>query len=422
MSDILNKLRDQRANVWEQAKELADHVADENRSMSGEEETKWVAMNSELDALDSRMKAMIDGEERAASMGAAFDRLEGKTTSRNAPAGATRRAPENKGGSETQSELRSFLRGEAGSAKSYTVAPEGQLNWRALSIGAATAGGDLVPTSFYDRLVQHLIQYSAILQAQPTVLTTQSGENIQVPKTTSHPTGGLVAEGASISAQSGDPAFGQVTLGSYKYGTMVQISRELLEDSGVDIEGYLAMQAGKALGNALGTHLVTGNGSSKPHGVVPNATLGVTGATSVVGVPSADNLIDLFYSVIPPYRASLSCYWVLNDTTVATIRKFKDATGRYIWEPNYQIGQPDTILGKPMVSDYNVASTGLSAASVLFGDFSTYFVRLAGGIRFERSDEYAFDSDLVSFRCLLRGDGNLVDTTGSIKKFVGGVS
>ena len=76
-------------------------------------------------------------------------------------------------------------------------------------------------------------------------------------------------------------------------------------------------------------------------------------------------------------------------------------------------------LGKPVVIEPNIAATALSAKSVLFGDMSAYFVRLAGGVRFERSDEFAFQNDLVTFRAILRGDGILGDQTGAVKHFVG---
>jgi HK97 family phage major capsid protein len=137
---------------------------------------------------------------------------------------------------------------------------------------------------------------------------------------------------------------------------------------------------------------------------------------------TADNLIDLYYSVIPQYRNSPSCMWMMADTTVAQVRKLKDTQNRYLWEPSLQLGVPDSFLGKPVITDYNVAAVALGAKSVLFGDFSTYFVRFAGGARFERSDEYAFNTDMVTFRALMRADGNLVDRTGSVKYFAGGAS
>jgi len=114
----------------------------------------------------------------------------------------------------------------------------------------------------------------------------------------------------------------------------------------VDIEAYLAMQAGRAIGNAFGAHMVTGTGTSQPRGVVVDATLGKTGGAGVVGAFTADDLIDLHYSVIAPYRASASCYWIMKDSTLATARKLKDTTGQYLWQPSLQAGAPDMFLGK----------------------------------------------------------------------------
>ena len=226
-----------------------------------------------------------------------------------------------------------------------------------------------------------------------------------------------MSEGAAIGAS--DPAFAKRTLGAYKYGVLIQVSSELLADTGVDLEGYLAMQAGRALGNAFGAHLVTGTGSSQPTGVITSASTGVTGGAGVTGAFTADNLIDLYFSVIAPYRNSQSCSWLMKDSTLAAVRKLKDTTNQYLWQPSVQVGVPDTLLGKPVVTDPNVAAVALSAKSVAFGDFSAYFVRQVNGVRFERSDDYAFNTDLVTFRALLRGDGLTVDQTGAIKVFTG---
>ena len=107
---------------------------------------------------------------------------------------------------------------------------------------------------------------------------------------------------------------------------------------------------------------------------------------------------------------------------MAAIRKIKDQQGQYLWAPSLQVGQPDTLLGKPVYTDPNIAGVGLGAKSVLFGDLSAYYVRFAGGVRFERSDDFDFDHDLVTFRALLRADGLLADQTGAVKYFAGGAS
>lgn len=418
MSEVAKQLQQRRQGVWEQAKGLADKAAEENRTFTGEEEASWTALNSELDALDRRIKAVIDGEQRAKDAEDAMSRLRGEPRKKGGQAGSQNGINDN--------ELRSFLRGEG--PRAFDVRPDKPVNFRDLSKLTAGAGANTVPTSFYDRLVAHMIETSAIMQAGATVLNTASGEVIQVPKTTSHSSAAIVTEAATISES--DPAFGQVALGAFKYGTMIQISRELLTDTGVDLEGYLSMQAGRALGNAFGAHTITGTGTGQPRGIVTDATAGSTGPTGVTGGfgvqatagQGADLLIDLFHSVISPYRMSQSCRWIMNDGTAGVIRKIKTTEGQYIWQPSVIVGQPDTILGKPVLTDPNVADIGLSAESVIFGDISQYFVRLAGGVRFERSDEFAFNSDLVTFRALMRADAALVDLTGAVKTFTGGAS
>lgn len=427
MSEMVKTLRERRANVWEQAKAIADTASDANRDFSAEEQGQWDVLSEEINKLDVRIKSALDTEQRAKDTDDAFNRLHGGQGKGNGAGNPTAQRGAGQGGAVDGAdgdELRSWMRGETGS-RYFEVKPAGRIDWRsvqarALTIGTTTAGGDTVPTSFYDRLVQHLIQNSAIMQSGATVLNTSGGEVIQIPKTTAHSTAAIVTEGGTIAES--DPVFGQVPLGAYKYGTLIQISRELLEDTGVDLEGYLAMQAGRALGNAFGAHAITGDGSAKPNGVIHGASLGVTGATGVSGAFSGDNLIDLFFSVIAPYRKSQAATWMMADSSIANARKLKDTTGQYIWAPGLVAGAPDTILGKPVLTEPNMASVATSAKSVLFGDMSQYFVRLAGGIRFERSDEFAFDSDLVTFRALMRADGALVDLTGAVKYYAGGAS
>ncbi len=404
MSEVATRLRERRANVWEQAKALADRAADENRAFSGEEESSWTTLNAELDKLDERIKNIIDGEQRAADTESAFSKLNGNGVP------SQRRGAESDG-----SELREFMRGNKGSA--WETRSDKPVDFRTLSKLTAAAGANTVQTSFYDRIVAHMIETAAILDAGPTVLTTGGGESIQVPKTTGHSTAAIVTEGAAIAAS--DPAFGQITLGAFKYGLLIQVSRELTDDTSTDLEGYLAMQAGRALGNAFGAHAITGTGTGQPRGVVTDATLGVTGGAGVAGAFTADNLIDLFFSVIAPYRNSSAARWIMRDATIANVRKLKDTTNQYIWQPSVQVGAPDTLLGKPVLTDPNVAAVALGAKSVLFGDMSQYFVRMVNGVRFERSSDFAFNTDLITFRALLRADGALVDTSGAVKFFAG---
>lgn len=400
MSDFIKRLQEQRANIWEQGKVILDRADAEKRELSAEEEASFRKLNEDLDGLGKQVEAVAERDAAEASVRAAFEKFE--------PAGRPVQA-------EGESFAERFRKVATGESRGFNVTAE---EMRDLTKGTASSGGATVPTGFYDQMWGHLIETAALIN-YATVITTAGGNPIVFPTTTGHSSAALIGENSNITES--DPAFVGRTLSSYKYAVAFQAPTELLDDTGVDLEGYLAMQAGRAVGNALGADLVTGNGSSKPSGLLNNTTLGVTSGTGVVGVPTADNLIDLFYSVIAPYRASRSAAWLMKDSTVAAVRKLKDTTNQYIWTPGLA-GSPDTILGKPLVTDPNVAATALNAKSVAFGDLAQYYVRVAGGMRFERSTDFAFGTDQVTFRCILRADGVLLDQTGAVKHFVGAAS
>ena len=408
--DVLKRMRDERLSAWESAKEIADRAANENRAMTGEEETAWNKANSDINTIDARAKAILDAEKRRDEADAMFADLE----KRKAAAGVETATDD-----DPSAKLRKFLQGESGRSmelRGKFPAPELRTG---LVKGTNSAGGYTVPTSFYDRLIQHLIFNAAILQTNATVLNTETGEVIQVPKTTAHPTAALVAEGVAIGEV--DPTFGQVNLAAYKFANLIQISRELIQDTGVDLDGYMSQRSGVALGNAFGAYAVTGTGSSQPTGVLTQASSGLQSAnTGATGAFTADDVISMFYSLIPPYRTNAQ--WFLSTTALSLIRKFKTTTNGYIWQPSYQIGQPDTLQGKPVIEDPNMPTIALSSKSVLFGDFTNFFVRMAGPIRYERSDDYAFNTDTVTFRAIMRADSNLVDTTGAVKYLQGAAS
>ena len=377
----------------------------EERTFTAEEEATYQRVNADVDGLYQRITKHLEDAERAASM-SDMDKRMADLAAKEPPASADK--PDG-----FDAELRAFLKGER---RALDVMPL-NAEQRVQVVGTNSAGGFTRQTSFYDQLQEHMIEVSAILSAGATILNTGGGEPLQIPKTTAHGTAALIAENAAITAS--DSTFGQVTLGAYKFARLVQVSNELVTDTTVDLLGYLARDCGRSVGNAFGGYAITGTGTAQPSGVVTGATLGVTGAASVVGAFSADNLIDLYYSVIAPYRASQSCAWLMRDATLANARKLKDTTNQYLWQPSIQVGAPETILGKPVKTDPNVAAVALSAKSVLFGDMSNYFVRQAGGFRFERSDDFAFSTDLVTFRCIARLDGALIDTTGAVKYFAG---
>jgi HK97 family phage major capsid protein len=407
----IKRAHEQYRNAVEEARTILDTAEAENRELTAEEVEAFDRANADIDARKADVQRLQEYEDRTADN----DEIERRF------AAALNTEPETRTAEDPMTAaVEAFRKGESRSLDLEPVKGESFAEVRDLTKGTTTAGGHTVPTSFYGQLVAHMIANSAILRAGATVLTTEAGENIQVPKTTTHPTAALIAEAGTLTES--DAVFGQATLGAYKYGMSTQLSSELVNDTGVDLLGYLARICGEAVGNGFGTHAITGDGSSKPYGIVTNSTLGVTGSASVSGIFTADNLIDLYYSVIEPYRMSSACGWLMRDASMAVVRKLKDTAGNYIWQPAFALGGPETIMGKPVYTDPNVAAYATSAKSVIFGDISRYFVRQVRGIRFERSDEFAFQNDLITFRCIARMDGVLVDQTGAVKHFIGNAS
>lgn len=403
-SSMAAMLIQRRQSVAAEMRALLDAVEARgaDADMTAEEAQKFDRLNADISALQARADALVKFDADAAAADKALADL---------------RHGRNSGEERSISDqFRALYNGEmrhldiATSQKSFDEA-------RALSKGTATAGGNTVPTDFVNRLYEHLIETATLLRGGATVLNTTSGENIDMPVTTSHGTAALVLEGGTI--PQADPAFGKRTLGAYKYGDLILVPNELLTDTAVDLTGYLSRQAGRAVGNALGAHLVTGTGASQPAGISTSTTLGVTGAAGVAGAPNFDNIIDLVYSVIGPYRNSPNAAFLIKDTTAGALRKLKDSSGRYLWEPTVTAGVPDRMLGYPVLTDPYMPATAVNAKSVIFGDLSTYYVRLVNGVRFERSDDFKFDTDQVAFRCLMRGDGLLLDQSGAVKHFVG---
>lgn len=402
-------LVERKANIWEQMKTITDTAANEKRGLTADECGRFDQGSADMTELGKQVERILASEAQNRALDEAFSKANG---------GASRRQSE----ANLNEDFRKLITGEL---REVDVRTEGRgltgaAEKRALTKGTATAGGNLIVPTFYGSLVENLIESAAILQLDPTVLETGKGEDISVPITTSFGSAVLVPENGTI--PQADPAFGKRALGAYKYAQLALVSRELIDDNDFDLEGFLARVMGRNLGLALNADLAVGNGSSKPAGVIPSATVGVTGGTGVAGVPTADNLIDLYFSVTAPYRNSRSAGWLTKDSTLASIRKMKDGSGAYLFNPATVVGAPDTFYGKRIVTDPNVAATGLNGRSVVFGDFSAYFVRLVRGVRFERSTEFKFDTDQVAFRGIIRGDGILVDQTGAIKAFVGGAS
>ena len=196
------------------------------------------------------------------------------------------------------------------------------------------------------------------------------------------------------------------------------MSEELVTDAGFDILEHVAEAAGNSLGFKANNMLTNGTGTVEPTGFINSASTGVTGGTGVDGAFTADDLIDLAYSLDSAARRLPGVAWMANASTVAAIRKLKDDAGNYIYTPSAN-AEADSLLGYPIVENPHMPSIGTADASVAFGHWPSFYTRIAGGLRLDTSRDYKFGNDQVAFRFLLRLDGGLT-VPDHIKLFVGG--
>jgi HK97 family phage major capsid protein len=396
MSDYIRQQAEARAKAWEEAKALLDSAAAEKRDLSAEENQTYDRIMVDLDQRAATMetiKAQAEREERAAEAMKGFE---------------AQARPEVSAPAVNENDLiRSLARGEIRSH---------EFEKRDVTKGST---GAPVPTSFYDQVIL-LARHVGPLLETSTIINTAGGENLQIPSLSAYSTGTVTSEAAPIGES--DPTFNAFkTLGAFKYSFLTQISREMVEDAGVDILGFLAAQTGNALGYAVNNALTVGTGTTQPTGIVTAAGSGITGGTGVTGGFTADNMIDLVYSVDTAGRTLPGTGWQMNAQAIAAVRKLKDNAGQYLFSPSLSADARDLLLGYPIYENPAMAAPATSAKSVIFGHLPSYFARTVGGLRLDRSDDYAFQNDLITFRATMRIDGNLIQTS-HVKYFAGAAS
>jgi HK97 family phage major capsid protein len=230
------------------------------------------------------------------------------------------------------------------------------------------------------------------------IFNTTSGENLVIPTVTATSTSGSVAAAGTISES--NPTFSSITLGAEKYGALVQVAQELVSDAGFNITSYIAQQLGTSLGlkanSVLTTKLADAAGSV------------VTGTATAA---TYENLIDLVYGIADGARVLPGLGFYMSKTGIAAARKMKDGSGAFIFTDSAVPGQPATLLGYPIYENPNIAAVGSATKSVLFGHLPSFKVRVAGGVRVDQSADFAFNTDTVTYRGLIRLDGGLTHSS-----------
>jgi HK97 family phage major capsid protein len=290
-----------------------------------------------------------------------------------------------------------------GNGFSRRVVKDGRVETRDLLVSSAGT----VPTRVFDELLTRMVLQSGVLASNVRMVTTTTGENILMPRLTAFGTAALISEGGSFGES--DPTINSsITMGAFKYGNLLQISDELIQDSAFDIERFVGQALGTQIGQSVASALITGSGTAQPEGIMTNCTVGVTSGTGVAGVPTIANVLSLYASLPAQYRDGSS--FVMHPSTYAGIVALNDTTGRSLVLPDLTSAQPLQMLGRPVYLDTNVATTATNAKSIYFGNLAEHFaIRMVNTVQVVSSPDFAFANGLVTLRSMLRLDSKALN-------------
>lgn len=413
----LTALQEQRGRLVTQAREALDEIKNNtDEARAAELEARHDAIMADFD----KVEANIAREERQAAIEARLE--EARAKQRPNLGGSEARGQEEPGKVSYRDAFVALAR--AGfddrelSAELRSVLKEGvtKIEGRAQTAGTTTAGGYTVPTDLAATIDKTLKMWGPMYdEAICTVLNTSSGNAIDFP--TVDDTSVAVAKHTEAGAMTDDggvdATFGKMTLNAFAYDTeWVQISMELLQDSAVDIEQFIGELLGERLARRVNTELTTGDGTGDPNGIVTASAAGKVAASTTAF--TADEIIDLFHSVDPAYRASPKARFMFSDPVLAAIRKLKDGDGNYLWQMgDVRTGAPGTLLGQPYSVNQAMSSTFTASNKlIVFGDFSKYYVRKVGSPVVGVRREYYWPN--IGLAGIVRLDGDLIQS-GAVK-------
>jgi len=383
MNKIL-ELREKRAKAWEAAKAFLETRRDADGMVAADAAAVYDRMEEDVVSLGRE----IDRLEKQAAIDAEMARPTSKPiTGTPGKEGKDTDKP----GRASESYSRAFWN-HIRNRNDYDVR-------NVLSIGENSEGGYLVPDEFERRLINALQDVNFVRNIA-TIIQTASGER-KIPVVTGHGEADWMEEGGAY--KDSDDTFGQITLGAYKLGTAIKVSEELINDSVFDIESYISSEFARRIGSKEEEAFLVGDGSGKPTGMFNTADAGVT--TSAANI-TFDDIIEFYHSLRIPYRNK--AVWILNDSTVKSLRKLKDSNGNYIWQPSVQVGQPDMILNRPYYTSVFAPEASAGNKAMLFGDFSYYWIADREGRSFKRLNELYAANDQIGFLASERVDGKLI--------------
>ena len=375
----IQELMEKRAKVWEAAKNFVDTHENENGVLSAEDSATYERMEAEIEDLTKAIDRHRKAEEMEKNLNQPVNQpLTGKPYAGGQGEPKTGRASD-----EYRRAMLNALRSNFRQVSNT------------LQEGVDADGGYLVPVEYDNRLID-VLKEENIMRGLSTKITTSGEHKINIAAT--KPAAAWIEEGATLSF--GSATFDQMILDAYKLHVAIKVTEELLYDSAFPLENYIITEFGKALGNAEEDAFLNGDGKGKPTGIF-NATDGGHLAGTLTAALKSDDLFDLVYGLKRPYRKNAS--FIMNDATLAQIRKLKDNNGAYIWQPSYQAGEPDRVLG------YQVHTSAYAPTDAIsFGDYKYYNIGDRGPRSFKQLNELFAGNGMIGMVAKERVDGKLV--------------
>lgn len=376
----VKELIEKRAKAWEAAKNFVDTHEDKNGNLSAEDSATYTKMEAEIEELTNSIDRQQRAERREQELSKPVNSpITGKPY-KDEPAG------EEKTGRASDEYRKAMLNAMRSNFRQVS---------NVLQEGVDSDGGYLVPVEYDKRLIDVLNEEN-IMRTLGTKITTSGEHKINIAAT--KPAAAWIEEGGALSF--GDATFDQIYLDAFKLHVAIKVTEELLYDSAFNLENYIITEFGKALANAEEDAFLNGDGKGKPLGIFAKTGGGQSAGTLTAALKS-DDLIDLIYSLKRPYRKNAS--FILNDATLAQVKKLKDNNGQYLWQPSYQAGEPDRILG------YTVRTSAYAPTdAIAFGDYRYYNIGDRGSRSFKQLNELFAGNGMIGFVAKERVDGKLV--------------
>lgn len=376
----INELREKRAKAWETTKSFLESHRTDKGTITAEDENTYNNMMTDIDDLGKEIKRLEKQE--------FLDKELAKAV--NVPITG-------KPGFGGEEEKLKPARARNGYAKDLIKAMRSNFKQvtNLLQEGVDADGGYLVPEE-YDKRIIDTLEEENIMRKLGTKITTSGQHKINIAA--AKPAAAWIEEGGALTF--GDAKFAQTLLDAHKLHVAIKITEELLYDNAFNLEGYIIDQFGRAMANAEEDAFLNGDGTGKPLGLFAE-TGGGTVAQTLTAAIKSDDVLDLIYALKRPYRKNAK--FIMNDRTLLSLRKLKDNNGNYMWQPSYQAGEPDKLLG------YSIFTSAYApAAAIAFGDMSYYNIGDRGTRSIAELRELFAGNGMIAYVAKERVDGKLV--------------